>query len=268
MKRPAISTKLRFEIFKRDHFTCNYCGRTPKDNVILHIDHIIPVARGGGNELMNLVTACSECNFGKSDRLIEHVQGKESIDSITKEIKSELNKRRELEKQLLEYYKLKLHLEVSDPLVNFVNKVFKDEFGFTLTETGMKGFLPLYKQVAPDDFIDAINIAKDKFRVTTHIENPDACNSLYSYVCGILYNKNKEKNDPIYPQEMEIRNYYKFHPRKKGSSFYREWQIRPYIKKYGVNTVKQAIDDVFSGKGRKGGYFASVLDLLDQEHEN
>ncbi len=65
MARKAISKKLRFDVFKRDSFCCQYCGATPP-SVILHIDHINPVACGGGNDIDNLITACEPCNLGKS----------------------------------------------------------------------------------------------------------------------------------------------------------------------------------------------------------
>lgn len=68
-KRKAISTKLRFEIFKRDDFTCQYCGDHPP-KVVLHIDHIIPVVEGGGNDEENLVTSCDKCNLGKGPRML------------------------------------------------------------------------------------------------------------------------------------------------------------------------------------------------------
>jgi hypothetical protein len=64
-KRIGISTRKRFEVFKRDGFTCLYCGAHPP-SVILHCDHIVPVAEGGGNEMDNLTTACERCNLGKS----------------------------------------------------------------------------------------------------------------------------------------------------------------------------------------------------------
>jgi len=65
MARKAISKKARFEVFKRDGFVCQYCGAHPPQ-AILHVDHIVPVAEGGGNEDTNLVTACDACNLGKS----------------------------------------------------------------------------------------------------------------------------------------------------------------------------------------------------------
>lgn len=65
--RASIKKSVRFEVFKRDSFTCQYCGQKSPD-VVLEIDHITPVAEGGGNDLLNLVTACRDCNSGKSDR--------------------------------------------------------------------------------------------------------------------------------------------------------------------------------------------------------
>lgn len=64
MKRKALSKRLRFEVFKRDSFVCQYCGAHPP-GALLHVDHIQPVADGGGNDIDNLVTACEACNQGK-----------------------------------------------------------------------------------------------------------------------------------------------------------------------------------------------------------
>ena len=64
VKRKSISKKLRFEVFKRDQFTCQYCGRKAPD-IVLHVDHIMPVSKGSKNNLMNLVTSCMDCNLGK-----------------------------------------------------------------------------------------------------------------------------------------------------------------------------------------------------------
>lgn len=70
MKREPIGKKLRFEVFKRDNFTCQYCGKKAPE-VVLHCDHIHPVAGGGKKELLNLVTACDACNLGKGDRKLD-----------------------------------------------------------------------------------------------------------------------------------------------------------------------------------------------------
>jgi hypothetical protein len=63
--RVPISKRVRFSVFKRDQFTCLYCGAHPPD-VILEIDHIEPLSEGGSNDESNLATACTACNRGKA----------------------------------------------------------------------------------------------------------------------------------------------------------------------------------------------------------
>jgi hypothetical protein len=61
----AVSRRLRFEVLKRDNYTCRYCGAKAPD-VTLTVDHVIPTALGGSDEPANLVTACKPCNGGKA----------------------------------------------------------------------------------------------------------------------------------------------------------------------------------------------------------
>lgn len=61
----AVSKRLRYEIFRRDNHTCRYCGRSAPE-VPLRVDHVTPVALGGGDEPTNLATSCEDCNGGKS----------------------------------------------------------------------------------------------------------------------------------------------------------------------------------------------------------
>jgi hypothetical protein len=68
-ERKILSKKTRFEVFKRDKFTCQYCGRMAPD-VILEVDHIKPVAKGGDNDILNLITSCRDCNRGKGKNLL------------------------------------------------------------------------------------------------------------------------------------------------------------------------------------------------------
>lgn len=69
-KRKPISKSKRYKILHRDNFTCQACGRNPKeDGVKLEIDHIIPVSKGGLNNFDNLQVLCRDCNRGKSDKV-------------------------------------------------------------------------------------------------------------------------------------------------------------------------------------------------------
>ena len=63
-----VKPKLRFEVLERDNRSCTICGRSILHGAILHIDHIIPVNRGGRTEKQNLRTLCDVCNYGKGGR--------------------------------------------------------------------------------------------------------------------------------------------------------------------------------------------------------
>lgn len=66
VKRPRPRRKLtRFEIFSRDDYTCQYCGKRTRQ---LTIDHVIPRYRGGKQTWENMVSACVPCNRRKAGR--------------------------------------------------------------------------------------------------------------------------------------------------------------------------------------------------------
>ena len=62
--RPKVSL-CRREIFRRDHFTCQYCG---KSTLFLTVDHVQPKHLGGQHSWYNLVAACPTCNHRKGGR--------------------------------------------------------------------------------------------------------------------------------------------------------------------------------------------------------
>lgn len=65
-----ISWRLRATVLIRDNCLCRMCGASPAKDpaVTLHVDHILPWAKGGKTELANLQTLCSICNIGKGDQ--------------------------------------------------------------------------------------------------------------------------------------------------------------------------------------------------------
>lgn len=62
----AVSNRLRFEILRRDGFACRYCGTRADAGAVLEIDHVLPKILGGTDKPTNLVSACTECNSGKT----------------------------------------------------------------------------------------------------------------------------------------------------------------------------------------------------------
>lgn len=68
--RDPIPAQLRFRVLQRDAFRCQYCGRTAASGATLHVDHIVPLDAGGATSEDNLMTACEQCNLGKSDAAV------------------------------------------------------------------------------------------------------------------------------------------------------------------------------------------------------
>ncbi|KZL48001.1 HNH nuclease [Nodularia spumigena CENA596] len=66
--RIPIPPSVRKYVFERDKYQCQSCGKTQLE-ANLTIDHIIPLARGGQNDISNLHTLCFTCNRQKTDNL-------------------------------------------------------------------------------------------------------------------------------------------------------------------------------------------------------
>jgi hypothetical protein len=79
IKRSAINVKLRFNVFKQDGYKCVLCGRKAENGVILEVDHIKPVSKGGSSDISNLQTLCMDCNRGKSNTLLFDENNTEEI---------------------------------------------------------------------------------------------------------------------------------------------------------------------------------------------
>lgn len=72
-KSRSIPIGLRFELLRRDNFTCVYCGRSAPE-VVLQIDHVIPWSQVKEHNIDNLVTSCRDCNLGKRDKVFSRAK--------------------------------------------------------------------------------------------------------------------------------------------------------------------------------------------------
>lgn len=102
----AIGKKLRFEVFKRDSFTCQYCGKKAPE-VVLHVDHIMAKAEGGDDDLINLITSCADCNLGKGARALSD----ESVVVKRRSQLEELQERREQLEMMVEWQRSLVDLD-------------------------------------------------------------------------------------------------------------------------------------------------------------
>lgn len=122
MARKSLSKKVRFEIFKRDSFKCQYCGESSPD-VVLEVDHIEPVSKGGTDDITNLITSCFDCNRGKSNtKLSDDSAMKMQVKQLEElnERRSQLEMMMEWKKELVKFdeYEVDMFLEYWDELLD------------------------------------------------------------------------------------------------------------------------------------------------------
>lgn len=74
LARKTFSAPERKAIFDREQGHCFHCG-DPIRLDAFHVDHLIPVAAGGSDEMDNLAASCAPCNLAKSDRIVIEGRG-------------------------------------------------------------------------------------------------------------------------------------------------------------------------------------------------
>lgn len=156
MKRKGIPKRVRFEVLKRDKFTCQYCGRQAPD-VVLSIDHIKPFSKGGTNEITNLITSCFDCNSGKTDIEL-------SDDSAIKKQKAQLDLLQERREQL--EFMRQWQLELTDEVMTeakIVNDVVRKMSGMSLTDEGLHAADKLIRQFGLELVCESVRIAFGKY---------------------------------------------------------------------------------------------------------
>lgn len=174
-ERKPISKKIRFEVFKRDNFTCQYCGKTPPQTT-LEVDHIQPVSKGGTDDINNLTTSCFDCNRGKSNIELKTIQNTliENYEII-----------KEREEQLKEYHKLIRKIEKrKDTEVGMVENKFIEYFeDYTLKQEFKNGTIKLFlNHLDVYVVVEAMEIACSRKKDPTFA---------IKYFCGICWNKIK-----------------------------------------------------------------------------
>lgn len=173
-ERKALSKKLRFEVFKRDAFACQYCGAHPP-GVLLHVDHIVPVAAGGKNEMDNLVTACEPCNLGKGARDLRVIP-----QSLAEKARETQEREAQLKgyQEILEAKRQRIDVEtwrVLDALYGRrCESVSNDEYRSTQRFVEKLGLYPV---------LEAADIAR---------ASTVPYGRLFRYFCGICWNKVRE----------------------------------------------------------------------------
>jgi hypothetical protein len=202
-ERKAISKKLRFEVFKRDSFICQYCGKSAPE-VVLEIDHITPVSKGGKNTITNLITACFDCNRGKSNRTLTENQ-------TLKAQKNELDKLNMRKEQLEMMSKWQIELidiekQEAEKIIELVNTRYK--LKIHLTDIGIKEIISFIKKYGFNEVLESsiisfgnysdLELAFKKIKAICSTRKTDKekpyLKDLY-YIRGILRNRFSYVND-------------------------------------------------------------------------
>ncbi len=185
--RKSLSKKLRFEVFKRDSFTCQYCGKAAP-NVVLEVDHIDPVSKGGGDDLLNLITSCFDCNRGKTNIELND----DSVVSKQRRQLELLQERRE-QIQLMFNWRKELDNLKSDTDEMVISYIENKIENFTLNESGKKKIPSLTKKYDLADILESVDLSASKYLRFDNDGNltQESAEEFISKIGGILVNKNK-----------------------------------------------------------------------------
>lgn len=176
----SLSKKKRFEVLKRDGFTCAYCGRTPP-TVILEVDHIEPVSKGGSNDQDNLITSCFDCNRGKTNI---------PLNVVSESIEEKHHRIIEKEEQLLEFRKYKKRIQRrKNKDIKEITAIFEEYYpDRTFTDGFKRRSLGRFIDKLPkEEIIEAMDIAATKME--------DEWYNAIKYFCGICWKRIRENEE-------------------------------------------------------------------------
>ena len=189
----ALSKRIRFEVFKRDKFTCQYCGKKAPD-VVLHVDHVVPKAEGGGDEMLNLVTACASCNLGKGPRML-------SDDSVVEKQRRQLEELQERKEQI--DMMVRWHQSVLEEEDHALTAAADHWDGFwddqwTLNDHGMAALAKLIKRFSLDEVLAAMPIAVQNYgkRDGEGRYIGSSYETAFDKLGGICHNRRRYDRDP------------------------------------------------------------------------
>lgn len=191
-KRKSITKKIRFEVFKRDSFTCQYCGGCSPD-IVLEIDHINPIANGGDNDILNLITSCVACNRGKGAKLLSD---KSVIETQKKQL-NELNKRREQLEMMIKWRDEVS--KITDKKLSYAKDTFCELAGCNLTEFGDEKIKKWIKKFSLSEVLDSINISCEQYLIPDEESGrytKESIDKTFSYIPRICKSKRQQEDKP------------------------------------------------------------------------
>lgn len=257
--RKALSKRLRFEVFKRDSFKCQYCGRSAPD-VILEVDHIHPVAKDGENDITNLITACDSCNGGKSDKLLSDT----AAASKRKAQLDQLQERREQLEMMADWQRglIDLDEQATDHCVELLNallqpmEVYMNPAARPALRAHVKKFgMAIVMEAIRDGFAGYVKRGDDG-KV-----DQESWAQFWDKLGGICTIKRREKDNPEEAKLYRIKGL----ARKRIPGYFEDWKALRLLRAAvdaGVDT-----EDLWGAAGRAhswSSFNGDVIDLINE----
>lgn len=196
MKRKGISKKIRFEVFKRDSFKCQYCGRSAPE-FILVIDHIIPVSKVEDNDIINLITSCFDCNSGKGKIEL-------SDDAVINKRKKQLDELQERREQMEMVYEWQLSLVHLEEEMSYNAMEYFQQFtpGINYNEVAQQYLSKIIRKYGFAEILECIRISTEQYIIKSYgLATIDSAKKALDYIENIASCRKKSKEKP-YLQEL------------------------------------------------------------------
>lgn len=214
----ALSKRLRFEVFKRDSFTCQYCGRKAPD-VILHVDHVDPKSGGGSDDLLNLVTSCLDCNSGKGPRRLSDQSALEKQRAQLEE----LQERREQIDMMMQWQRELVGLDQYQ--IDEAARLWTELTSWGLNDNGKKKLSTLLRRHGFAEVVEAMRISASQYLESDEKGfTQESVEHAFNKLKGIISVRQSQREKPHLKDLFYIRGIL-----RNRLNYVRDWDIMPML---------------------------------------
>lgn len=248
----VISKKLRFEIFKRDKFKCQYCGRNAPD-VVLEVDHINPKSKGGGKDILNLITSCFDCNRGKKNVLLND-------NTILEKQREQLFLLSEKQSQLKMMIEWREELsKINKTALISLLKIWEENTKYFINESGIALIKILLKSYSFTEIASSMDIVTKYLKYDKDKPTEESVEYAFNKIKGICYIKSlPEEQQKAYMKRGYILGIFK---NKFNANFYDDIKLKRtldfYVKNSDIESL-EIIENILKNSCNKNTFFEEI----------
>lgn len=263
MSRKPLTKKIRFEVFKRDSFKCQYCGDAAPE-VVLVVDHIKPVKAGGDNAPANLITACFPCNAGKGPR---ELNDQTTIEKQRNQLEMLQAKKEQIDMIAKWYAGLN---KLDDHATEKLAKTWEDLApGWACNEIGKASLGKWVKKFSFNEVLAAMRAASTylDFGSEGHVSS-DSWNLAFKKIPGVCVTERRAKENPELKEWNSIRA-----TARHKCSYFNEWKAISLIedaRESGVslNTLKGIARNTTTWTNFQDNIEDAILDAKEERSQD